>query len=296
MTLLEANGRKCEFLRRLGAAERDAWCRDAPRSRRPTASASRSRRRSRRRRSPPSGASRSSLRAARRSSGSARAPTGITSHGRPSSSAASSSRAPRRAPRAAEARPDAAGLSAAPRGREEASARLSSLDPVPGDRLCAREPEGRRRQDDDRDQPRRLSRRGGRARRSSSTSTRRRTRPRGSASAPTGTSTYDLLDGAPLAGARAAHALRRTSTSCPRSPTSPAPPSSSRAARTASATSPAPLQGARDDYRFVFLDCPPSLGPLTVNALAAADRVLVPVQAEYYALEGLTQLDAVDPA
>jgi chromosome partitioning protein len=48
--------------------------------------------------------------------------------------------------------------------------------------------------------------------------------------------------------------------------------------------------GAADSYGFVFLDCPPSFGPLTVNALAAADRVLVPVQAEYYALEGLSQL------
>ena len=50
------------------------------------------------------------------------------------------------------------------------------------------------------------------------------------------------------------------------------------------------IAGARDTYEFVFLDCPPSLGPLTVNALAAADQVLVPVQAEYYALEGLSQL------
>jgi len=50
------------------------------------------------------------------------------------------------------------------------------------------------------------------------------------------------------------------------------------------------LAPLRDGYEFVFLDCPPSLGPLTVNALVAADRVIVPVQAEYFALEGLAGL------
>jgi chromosome partitioning protein len=50
------------------------------------------------------------------------------------------------------------------------------------------------------------------------------------------------------------------------------------------------LRPIRDRYAFTLLDCPPSLGPLTVNALVAADRVIVPVQAEYFALEGLAGL------
>ena len=52
------------------------------------------------------------------------------------------------------------------------------------------------------------------------------------------------------------------------------------------------LKHLGNDYDVVLLDCPPSLGHLTVNALAAADRILVPLQCEYYALEGISELVA----
>ena len=52
----------------------------------------------------------------------------------------------------------------------------------------------------------------------------------------------------------------------------------------------AALEQLRGDYEFIFIDCPPSLELLTLNALCAADSVLVPVQGEYYALEGLSDL------
>ncbi len=50
------------------------------------------------------------------------------------------------------------------------------------------------------------------------------------------------------------------------------------------------LSLVRSDYDYIFIDCPPSLGLITINALTASDTVLVPVQCEYYAMEGLSQL------
>jgi chromosome partitioning protein len=50
------------------------------------------------------------------------------------------------------------------------------------------------------------------------------------------------------------------------------------------------LRKIRDEYEYIFIDCPPSLGLLTINALTAADTVLIPIQCEYFALEGLSQL------
>jgi chromosome partitioning protein len=102
-------------------------------------------------------------------------------------------------------------------------------------------------------------------------------------------STYDLLHGASLDEVIVA-------TSVPNLDLAPAHPD------LAAAAIELPGRGDRDEvigralasagetYPYVILDCPPSLGMLTVNALAAANRLIVPVQCEYYALEGLAQL------
>ena len=103
-----------------------------------------------------------------------------------------------------------------------------------------------------------------------------------------GTSTYDLLDGAPLQELAKPTAFANLFLV-------PSKPELAGAAVELSRRDDGDRYLASslahvDGFDFVLLDCPPSLGPLTVNALAAADRVVVPVQTEYYALEGLAQL------
>jgi chromosome partitioning protein len=103
-----------------------------------------------------------------------------------------------------------------------------------------------------------------------------------------GTSTYDLLDGAPLA--ELAKETRWENLFLVPSRPELAGAAVELSRRDDGDRFLAEALAAADGFDVVLLDCPPSLGPLTVNALAAADRVVVPVQAEYYALEGLAQL------
>ena len=104
-----------------------------------------------------------------------------------------------------------------------------------------------------------------------------------------GTSSYDLLDGAPLE--EVVHATRFSNLYLvpSRMELAGAVVELSRRGDGEGYLARS-LASADPRFSFVFVDCPPSLGPLTVNALAAADRVLVPVQAEYYALEGVAQI------
>jgi chromosome partitioning protein len=103
-----------------------------------------------------------------------------------------------------------------------------------------------------------------------------------------GTSTYDLLDGAPLS--ELAKPTRFANLFLVPSRPELAGAVVELAQREDGEHFLADALAEVGDFDFVLLDCPPSLGPLTVNALAAADRVIVPVQTEYYALEGLAQL------
>jgi chromosome partitioning protein len=103
-----------------------------------------------------------------------------------------------------------------------------------------------------------------------------------------GTSTYDLLDGAPLAALAKPTRFANLFLVPSRPELAGAAVELSR--REDGERYLAESLAHADGFDFVLLDCPPSLGPLTVNALAAADRVVVPVQTEYYALEGLAQL------
>jgi len=103
-----------------------------------------------------------------------------------------------------------------------------------------------------------------------------------------GASTYDLLDGAPLAELAKPTRFKNLFLVPSRPELAGAAVELSQRADGERYLADA-LRHA-DGFDFVLLDCPPSLGPLTVNALGASDRVVVPVQTEYYALEGLAQL------
>jgi chromosome partitioning protein len=112
-----------------------------------------------------------------------------------------------------------------------------------------------------------------------------------------GASTHDLLDGAPLSSLARPTAFRNLDLVAAKNDLAAAAvelaarDGGERYLAEALYERPDEARGAGlDAYSFVFLDCPPSFGPLTVNALAAASRAIVPVQAEYYALEGLSQL------
>jgi chromosome partitioning protein len=106
---------------------------------------------------------------------------------------------------------------------------------------------------------------------------------------PNGVSTHDLLDGVPLRSLAKPSGVENLDVVAAKSDLAAA--AVELATREGGERYLADaLDGAVDRYSYVLLDCPPSFGPLTVNALAAASRAIVPVQAEYYALEGLSQL------
>ena len=157
-------------------------------------------------------------------------------------------------------------------------------------RLRGREPEGRRRQDDDRGQPQRVPRRGGRARAAD------RSRPAGERDLRARDACERRLDARLCSTARRSRTLAKPSSVANLDVVMA---KSDLAAAAVELVEPRrrralPRGRARRErstaYSYVLLDCPPSFGPLTVNALAAANRAIVPVQAEYYALEGLSQL------